>query len=378
MIDAHTHNQGPVVDKSTANREMFNLAAKVAVFINPLDECQRLLGIIAWKMWELDYPDGDEDEDFVNIGEATFTLVGNVMILTMGSDDPMMIQITESGSDYILHMSDTYDWNNDGVSSWVAMEMTMTPVTEHTLAEMESAWTATHWTYVNVDNPSTTLNAITERDDIVTWVFDASGGVDVVQSRVDEDIDQFGGTVELFGNIAATDDGQGNMHYVVFDISTSAFEFSMGEWTDPMDSGTSDKWRVDVRMVPVTPATSSDFEGDWVASQWELSDPYGVHSAYDMVGDGGSFSLTINSGGTFSFSMTFPGESVENGTGTWEIFGDLLLLTDNADGYISAMQYTVGTDMFTMFSNNDGWDFDEDGMDEPALLDIIMVPPSNN
>lgn len=76
MIDAHTHNQGPVVDKSTANREMFNLAAKVAVFINPLDECQRLLGIIAWKMWELEQlpEDGMLDLSMLNEVEDAIQL----------------------------------------------------------------------------------------------------------------------------------------------------------------------------------------------------------------------------------------------------------------------------------------------------------------
>ncbi|MFC1500384.1 hypothetical protein ACFL6T_05155 [Candidatus Zixiibacteriota bacterium] len=329
-----------------------------------------------FKMWDIRLPDSAEDENANDVAEDVYTLIGNV--LAIGASDPILVQIAASGSNYVLYGSDSHDFDDDGTWEWAAMEMTLAPVTTHTLAEMEGAWVATDWTYVDPEDPSTSLNAITERNDIVTWVFDATGGFDVVQSRVDQDIDQFGGTSELFGNISASDDGSGNMHYVVFDVTASAFEFSMADWTDPLQSGTSSAWRTDVRMVPYTPATSTDFEGDWVASQWLLSDPYDVHADYDMVVGGGSFSLTINSGGTFSFSITFPGETTENGTGTWEIFGDLLLLTDDADGYVSAMQYTVGTDTFSMFSNNDSWDFNEDGSDEPALLNVIMVPPSLN
>jgi hypothetical protein len=286
--------------------------------------------------------------------------------------------VTPSGSNWVIHSYDNHDFDDDGFTEWAALRMTMAPVTTHTLAEMEGAWKATDWTYVSQDNPATTLNAITERHDIVTWVFDALGNFDIVQSRVNEDVEAWGGTSEVFGNIVRSDDGSGEYHYVVFDLDASAFEFSMSDWTDPFQTGSSSSWRVDVRMVPVTPATSADFEGDWVASQWELSDPDGVYSAYDMVADGGSFSLTINAGGTMSFSIVFPGEPTEDGTGTWEIFGDLLLIVDDADGYVSAMQYTVGTGTFTMFSNSDSWDFNEDGMDDPAFLEIVMVPPSFN
>jgi len=362
-------NEQVVTNKDNPSQSFDYLSDKIAMTF-------QMTSAGAFKMWELDYPDGNEDVDYVNIGEATFTMIGNVMSLIMGSDDPMLIQITESGSDYVLHMFDSHDFDSDGTDEWAGMQIRIEPVTTHTVAEMEGAWSATHWTFVDPESPATNLNTITENHDIVTWVFDAVGGFEVVQSRVDGDAEQFGGTAEVFGNIVRADDGSGNYQYLVFDLSASVFEFSMGEWVDPMESGTSDKWRVDVRMVPVTPAVSADFEGDWVASQWVLSDPYDVHADYDMVGDGGSFSLTINSGGTFSFSITFPGETAENGTGTWEIFGDLLMLTDDADGYVSAMQYTIGTDTFSMFSNNDSHDFDGDGSYESALLDIIMVPPS--
>lgn len=54
MIDARTYNDEPVDGKATARRGMFELATKVGVFIEPLNETQRLLGIIAWKLWELE------------------------------------------------------------------------------------------------------------------------------------------------------------------------------------------------------------------------------------------------------------------------------------------------------------------------------------
>jgi len=380
----------PVTGPTTADLDGFWTATE-QLNINPQNPSQtvdalddkvamsfRITSAGAFTIWDLRYPEGDEDDDFMDVDEGTFTMVGNVMVLTMGSDDPMLLQVTRSGSDFVVHGYDSEDFDNDGTGDWAAMQIRMTAVMPHTLAEMEGAWTATHWTYVDPENPSTVLNAITERFDIVTWIFDASGGFDVVQSRVDEDIEEFGGNAEIFGNIVRTDDGAGEIHYVVFDLTASAFEFSMSEWTDPFESGTAGAWRTDVRLVPFTPASSTDFEGDWAGTQWELTDPYGVHQGYDMILDGGSFSLTINSGATFSFSIAFPGEAVENGTGTWEIFGDLLMLTDNADGYVSAMQYTVGTGTFSMYSNNDSWDFDDDGMDEPALLNIVVVPPGNN
>lgn len=329
-------------------------------------------------MWDLRYREGPEDIYYNDVGDGTYTMIGNVMSINTGEGDPMLVQLVEDGDGYVIISYDSHDFDDDGTRDWAGLRMTMAPVTTHTLAEMEGAWTATAWTYVDPENPSTTLNAITERHDIVTWVFDAVGGFDVVQSRVDEDVEQFGGTSEIFGNIVRSDDGSGEYHYVVFDLTGSVFEMSMSDWTDPFETGTSSSWRVDVRMVPVTPATSTDFEGSWVASQWEFSDPDGVHSAYDMVADDGSFALTINAGGTMSFAITFPGEPVENGSGTWEIFGDLLIITDDADGYVSAMQYTVGTGTFSMYSNNDVWDFDEDGTEDPALLEIIMVPPSFN
>lgn len=320
------------------------------------------------------YRESDDDTNYVDVGTNSYSIIGNIIIMSEG-DEQMVLQATLTGGDLVLRMvSEEYDWDQDGNEDAAIATMTFESVTETSTTELIGAWVATHWTYVDPTNPAITWDAI-ENHETTTMVVEAGGSFEIVQSRPEEGYDRFGGTIELYGNIMRIDDGQGNYMYALFSISSSAFEFSVTDFTDPFGEGTSRSWRTDARLVPFTPAVSADFEGDWTASKFEFTNLANATETYDMIADGGEFDMTIAAGGTFSFSFVFPDQSTENSTGTWEIFGDVLIITDDADSYISVMQYTTGTDTFTMFSNDDGYDFDEDGVTELALLEIVMVPP---
>jgi hypothetical protein len=328
-----------------------------------------------FSMYDIRFPESDEDTTPDDIGTEPYEIVGNIMILGTAPDQ-MAVQLVESGSNYQIRYYDGHDWDGDQVSDWSVMIMTIAPITEPSLASLAGTWVATAWDLTDAENPASSYDAIANHETF-TMEVDGAGNFEMLQSAPADSFERNTGTLAIHGNVLEiTDAAGGDPMYMIFSLGGGAFEFTKGEWTDPFETGTSKAFRLEARLETYTPATSADFVGDWMADSWVFTDLANPMTTYDMIADGGSFSMTIVDDGTFSYSMTFPGETTENSTGTWEIFGDMLVITDDADGWQSAMQYTVGTGTFTMFSNDDSFDFDEDGTDEDALLLITMVPPS--
>ena len=328
-----------------------------------------------FSMYDIRYPESDDDTNADDVNTEPYELVGNVMILGTAPNQ-MAVQLTPSGSDFILRYFDGHDWDGDSERDWSVLIMTLESVTEPSLASLAGTWVASDWDLIEYEGTGATYDAIANHETF-TMVVDGAGNFEMLQSAPADSFERNTGTLAIHGNVLEINGGPGeDPMYMLFSLGGGAMEFTKAEWTDPFETGTSSAFRLEARLEAYTPATSADFVGDWVSNAFVFTEIDNPTNFYDMVGEGGSFSMTIVNDGTFSFSLTFPGETTENSTGTWEIFGDMLVITDNADGWVSAMQYTVGTGYFSMLSNDDSFDFDENGTDEDALLLITMVPPS--
>lgn len=150
------------------------------------------------------YRESDDDTNYVDVGTNSYSIIGNIIIMSEG-DEQMVLQVTIAGGDLIIRMvSEEYDWDQDGIEDAAIATMTFEPVTQHSESELVGTWVATDWTYVDSTNPAITLNAIANHE-TVTMVVEAGGNFEIVQSRPEEGYDRFGGVIEFFGNIARID-----------------------------------------------------------------------------------------------------------------------------------------------------------------------------
>jgi hypothetical protein len=136
-----------------------------------------------------------------------------------------------------------------------------------------------------------------------------------------------------------------------------------------------------VRTVELDPvsdiAAASDFAGDWTASSMVYWRVPGWTESYDSIAEGGALDLNITTELTYTGSMTPPGESPEAISGYGEIFGNLLMLYDNAEMTWTALKYDLSVPLnLTLWKYIDHFDFDDDGTDEPAVIELHLYIPT--
>lgn len=325
----------------------------------------------------LSRPDED-DTTGVETETAAMSVVGNILILDFtDEDEDTVLQATVDGSTVNLRgMGESYDWDNDNVDDPAYVEITIEMITPGVVSDYAGSWTATAWTYTG-DGVGETFDMVANHA-MATMVAESDGSFQMLMAGPCDSFEIQSGTTALFGDLLmVTIVGEPGTQYMWSDVSGSTWTIRKPDHWDFSQMGYDDEGAVlEIVFSSTTPATIGDFTGTWMASQFLLTSIDNPADTYDMVGEGGSFSIDIASDGTMSFSIAFPGESVDNGTGTVEIFGDMVIITDNADGWKSAFQYTLGTGTFSLFSNDDSHDFNEDNEDECATLSITLVPPS--
>ncbi len=115
---------------------------------------------------------------------------------------------------------------------------------------------------------------------------------------------------------------------------------------------------------------SEALTGTWNATSFVFTNQANSSETFDMIANGGSFSLTF-SGNEFSGSFTGPGEN-ETFTGTYVAQGTNLILTDDLEpNDPETVGFTVSGSTLTI-TEDDMFDFDDDGFDEPATLTMVL------
>ncbi|MFO7767751.1 MAG: hypothetical protein R6W82_02170 [bacterium] len=95
---------------------------------------------------------------------------------------------------------------------------------------------------------------------------------------------------------------------------------------------------------------------------------------YDLGGDGGTSSLTLDASGNFSVEITPPGGSVETDTGTITVVGDMLKIYSAGDMRTTAAHYVlVDANTLQITSNDESDDFDGDETDESAVMYLALI-----
>lgn len=117
----------------------------------------------------------------------------------------------------------------------------------------------------------------------------------------------------------------------------------------------------------------SDIVGTWNATKFEFTNAADTTEKVDIIPLGGGLNLIISSQATYNATIKFPGETpiVETGQIIAKTSTTILLLPNNGDSY--SFDYVLSQNMLTLINENADFDFDDDGVDEPAILFILLV-----
>ena len=121
----------------------------------------------------------------------------------------------------------------------------------------------------------------------------------------------------------------------------------------------------------------SDIAGSWNATQAIFSKAAtGPSMQVDVVGEGGSVILQIQTNGNFTVTVTEVGEAPETSTGRLGFDEDLLVISfDDDPDEFEFFGITHNEPNLTIQGGNGsaGFDFDDDGVEEPANIDFVLI-----
>ena len=123
------------------------------------------------------------------------------------------------------------------------------------------------------------------------------------------------------------------------------------------------------KIVPDAPA---EVVGNWQAIHFMVSNNANPTEIVDLISEGFNLYLTIQSNGTYTSTFTFPGVPDETETGT-AVFTANTVTIDTPDEDPFTMAYQVTDSSLTFVDSNSSFDFDDDGMDEPATETILLM-----
>ncbi|MCU0622083.1 MAG: hypothetical protein MUC69_11345 [Gemmatimonadales bacterium] len=114
-----------------------------------------------------------------------------------------------------------------------------------------------------------------------------------------------------------------------------------------------------------TPSDES-LSGLWTATSWEYVNVENRSQRVDLIDAGGTAEININDTGGYFAQTQLPGEPVESFTGSWDYTSDTFTLFDDTGTTSWVFDLDLGNDRMTLSGADAEYDFDGDGIGEPA------------
>ena len=118
-------------------------------------------------------------------------------------------------------------------------------------------------------------------------------------------------------------------------------------------------------------ATPADLVGVWIADAYTVTSVANASQTAELVGDGFTLTITFTET-TYAGIASHPGEPAEDFSGTYTIVGQSLILDEVGQDLPETMAYILSGSTLTLSGDDDDYDFDEDGQDDPATFVIVM------
>jgi hypothetical protein len=111
--------------------------------------------------------------------------------------------------------------------------------------------------------------------------------------------------------------------------------------------------------------------GSWRATKAELVSVANPATKVDLVAQGATVLLVLTEAKAFTLTLTVPGQPAEVTTGTWTSSQDLLSL--NYSGGNWQFDLVLSGNTLTLSGANGEWDFNDDGIDDPVKVNLILA-----
>ncbi len=119
-------------------------------------------------------------------------------------------------------------------------------------------------------------------------------------------------------------------------------------------------------------ASPSEFVGDWLASSYVVTNIANTAETADLIVQGLTLSITFTET-TYSGTAAFTGEPTETFSGTYTISGNQLTLNETGKGTPELMTYTLSGNAMTLAGSDEEYDFDNDGVEDPATFTMLLA-----
>ena len=114
----------------------------------------------------------------------------------------------------------------------------------------------------------------------------------------------------------------------------------------------------------------ADLQGTWTANSMVFTSTADPTVTVDLIVEGATLSLALAADGMFLWTFTELGAAAETSTGAYSVVGSTLTLAETG----SLKRFAITRDGNNMtLTANDEYDFDEDGLDEAAMLRITLT-----
>ena len=123
-----------------------------------------------------------------------------------------------------------------------------------------------------------------------------------------------------------------------------------------------------------TGPVNNSLVGTWDATAIQLTSVANPATVVELVSEGASGRLVLQADGGFGLSVGIPGEPTEFGNGDWGATAVLTLVFGDGD-IQGSWQFDINLNGNTLqlTGADTEWDFDEDGTDDPAKLNLSLV-----
>ena len=120
-----------------------------------------------------------------------------------------------------------------------------------------------------------------------------------------------------------------------------------------------------------TRVTAADLHGLWGAVAMVYTSAANPAVASDLLEEGATYSIELVSDGTYGSQLSRPSVPAISESGTYDVRGGRLILSPTGGGE-RTLSLEFNRSLLTAREASTEWDFDGDGVPEPASLEMVL------
>ncbi len=123
---------------------------------------------------------------------------------------------------------------------------------------------------------------------------------------------------------------------------------------------------------PTSPSTTT-LSGTWKATRAEFVSASNSSVRVEVVAQGTTMVLTLDSGGTYTQTITDPGQKGQTTTGSWSGSKDVLTLRPAGMSFEIQFDMTLNGNTLTLNGGHVQFDVNNDDRDEETILNMTLA-----